>query len=126
MKKTILAAGLAVLAGCATQPKDIPAAHVSPLVYKDYDCDQISQEMRRVSLRTNELYTSLKNEADSDAAQMGVGAIIFWPALFFLEGGDGPEAQEYARLKGEHNALEEAAIQKRCAIPEDATVAESS
>ena len=28
---------------------------------------------------------------------MGVGLILFWPTLFFREGGDGPEAAEYAR-----------------------------
>ncbi len=34
--------------------------------------------------------------------------------MFFLEGGDGVEAQEYARLKGEHEAIETASIQKKC------------
>jgi len=36
--------------------------------------------------------------------------------LFFLEGGDGPEAAEYGRLKGERDALEKVAIQKECGI----------
>ena len=62
----------------------------------------------------NNLYTSLDDEADADEAQMAIGLILFWPALFFLEGGDGPEAAEYAQLKGESEALERAAIAKRC------------
>jgi hypothetical protein len=45
---------------------------------------------------------------------MAVGMILFWPALFFLEGGDGPQAAEYGRLKGERDALERVAIQKKC------------
>jgi hypothetical protein len=45
---------------------------------------------------------------------MAVGLVLFWPALFFLEGGDGPEAAEYACLKGEVDALEQVAIQKKC------------
>ena len=47
-------------------------------------------------------------------AQMGVGLVLFWPTLFFLEGGDGAEAAEYARLKGERDALEQAYTQKKC------------
>ena len=45
---------------------------------------------------------------------MAIGLVLFWPTLFFLEGGDGPEAAEYARLKGEVDALEGVAIQKQC------------
>ena len=47
---------------------------------------------------------------------MAIGLIIFWPALFFLEGGDGASAAEYSRLKGEFEALEQASIQKSCGI----------
>ena len=42
--------------------------------------------------------------------------ILFWPTLFFLEGGDGPQAQEYARLKGERDAIGKVAVVKKCAI----------
>ena len=68
----------------------------------------------RVSRRAQELYGQLDKTASNDAAQMAVGMVLFWPALFFLEGGDGPEAAEYARLKGERDALEQVAIQKHC------------
>ena len=39
--------------------------------------------------------------------------ILFWPALFFLEGGDGPEAAEYAQLKGQYEALRTLAVQRK-------------
>jgi hypothetical protein len=42
------------------------------------------------------LYASLKKKADNDTAQMTVGMLLLWPTLFFLEGGDGPEASEYS------------------------------
>jgi len=90
------------------------ASYVSPLTYKDYDCDQLVQEHDNVSQRENELYRSLKDESDADSAQMTIGVVIFWPALFFLEGGDGPQAAEYSRIKGDKIALEKAAIQKKC------------
>ncbi len=105
---------LFVLGGCATQPDELPTTYVSPYKYKDYDCDQLIMEMDYVSHRTATLYQSLKKKADNDAAQMGVGLVLFWPALFFLEGGDGPEAQEYSNLKGEFEAMRKAAIQRKC------------
>jgi hypothetical protein len=102
--------------GCATSPDKISAAYVSPLKYKDYDEDMIIMEMDYVGKRTNDLYYSLKKEASSDSAQMAVGLLLFWPALFFLEGGDGPEAAEYARLKGEYEALRTVAVQRKISL----------
>ena len=105
-----------LLSGCATKPSEIGASYVSPYKYKDYDEEQIIMEMDHVGRRTNELYYSLKKEASSDSAQMAVGLLLFWPALFFLEGGDGPEAAEYARLKGEYEALRTVAVQRKISL----------
>ena len=104
----------ALLSACASSPDKMQTAYVSPLQYKDYDCTQIAGELERVSRRANELYGSLKTKSDNDNAQMAVGMLLLWPTLFFLEGGDGPEAVEYSRLKGERDALEKLAIQKKC------------
>lgn len=109
-------AALVMLSGCASNPDKIDAAYVSPLKYKDYDCDQLAMEMDYVGQRTNKLYARLKKERTADNVQMGVGLLVFWPALFFLEGGDGPEAAEYAQLKGEYEALRDNAVQRKCAI----------
>jgi len=73
-------------------------------------------ELERVTRRANELYGGLKKKADNDTAQMTAGMLLLWPTLFFLEGGDGPDAAEYSRLKGERDALEQAAIQKNCSL----------
>ena len=117
MKRLAIAgAALLVLAGCATQPDKIGTAYVSPLHYKDFDCTQLEMEAERVSRRAQELHGSLKEEADADAVQMGVGLILLWPTLFWLEGGDDYRAQEYSRLKGERDAIERVSIQKKCAI----------
>ena len=45
---------------------------------------------------------------------MTLGLILFWPTLFFLEGGDDTRVAEYTRMKGQRDALEQAAIQKPC------------
>lgn len=108
----------ALTAACASSPDRIQAAYVSPLQYKDHDCDQIIAELTRVSRRASDLQGSLQSKADGDTAQMAVGLLLFWPALFLLEGGDGADAQEYARLKGERDVLEQEAIRKRCDLPE--------
>tara|TARA_A100001015_G_C14509014_1_gene525889 strand:- start:77 stop:523 length:447 start_codon:yes stop_codon:yes gene_type:complete len=102
--------------GCATKPEKIAASYVSPLKYKDYDEEMIILEMDYVGKRTNELYHSLKKEASNDSAQMAIGLVLFWPALLFLEGGDGTEAAEYARLKGEFEALRTVAVQKKISL----------
>lgn len=113
---SILALISGLLLGCASNPDKISTAYVSPLKYKNYDCDQVAMEMDHVSRRTTDLYFSLKRKADNDTAQMGVGLVLFWPTLFFLEGGDGPEASEYSQLKGEYEALHTTAVEKKCAM----------
>ncbi len=115
-RKTIFILFISLLVSCASNPNKIDAAYVSPLKYKDYDCDQIALEMDYVGQRTNVLYHRLKKERKKDNAQMGVGLLLFWPTLFFLEGGDGPEAAEYARLKGEFEALRTNSVQNKCNI----------
>ena len=115
MKRYFVTA-LLVLGACATQPEEIATAYVSPLHYRNFDCEQLEMEAERVSRRALELRTSLKDTADTDEVQMGVGLILFWPTLFFLEGGDGAEAMEYARIKGERDAIEIRSIKQKCAI----------
>ncbi len=104
------------LSACATNPDKIDAAYVSPLKYKDYDCEQLALEIDYIGQRTTKLYQRLKAENTADSWQMGLGLIVFWPALFFLEGGDGPEAAEYAQIKGEFGALRTNSVQKKCGI----------
>lgn len=112
------------LAGCASSPDDMSAASVSPLKYRDYSCDQIAMEMDYTSEQTTKLYNQLEKKANDDAAQMTVGMVLFWPALFFLEGGDGPQAAEYSQLKGNYNALRRASIKKECGFDSPDTLEE--
>jgi hypothetical protein len=114
----VLFFSLLLITGCATNPKKIQAAYVSPLVYKDYDDEQIIMEMDYIGQKTAELYNSLASEAGADTAQMAIGLVLFWPALFFLEGGDGPEAAEYARLKGQYEALRSLAVRRKISLNE--------
>ena len=114
MRGLVLTIVIFIVASCASSPNDIQTAYVSEYQYNDYTCKQVERERTRVSRRVGELHASLKETAETDNAQMAVGMILFWPVLFFLEGGDGPQAQEYARLKGEAEALEKVSITKSC------------
>ena len=116
MKRTIPAITIStvLLAGCASSPDEMNATYVSPLKYKSYDCEQIAMEMDYVSAETTKLYTQLKKKSSNDDTQMAVGMILFWPTLFFLEGGDGPAASQYSQMKGEFEALRKASTMKKC------------
>ena len=54
-------------------------------------------------------------KATNDAVATGVGAVLFWPSLFFIKG-DGQTAAELGRLRGEFEAIEQASIQKNCGM----------
>lgn len=103
---------VASLGGCASSPKSITASYVSPLQYQSYDCDQITQEMYRITRRVQEVTGVQSSKASGDAVAV-TASLLFWPAVFFLAAGEDKSA-ELARLKGEAEALEQAAVQKKC------------
>jgi hypothetical protein len=112
--KAIVAACAALsLAACATSPDKISASYVSPLQYQGYDCGQIRTELVRIGQRVDEVTGQQRKQANNDAIAMGVGLVLFWPALFFLAGGN-DKKEELGRLKGEYDALQQAATAKRC------------
>ncbi|MGY6569476.1 MAG: hypothetical protein ACXIVE_10835 [Salinarimonas sp.] len=112
----LVAAGLGLaLAGCASSAANIEAAYVSPMNYESYTCAQLEQEAERVSQRAVEVTGRQNERATRDAVATGVGLVLFWPALFFVRG-DGAQAAEVARLKGEMETIEKVSIRKNCAI----------
>lgn len=100
-------------AGCATASKDVATAYVSPVQFQPYNCEQLAAEASRIQTRVNQLAGRLDEAANNDKILTGVGVILFWPALFALGGTKGQEA-EYARLKGEYDAVQQAAVAKQC------------
>lgn len=122
---TLICASTLALGACATPPDKIEAAYVSPITYENYTCEQISQEAARVSNRAAEALGVQKKKAQGDAVKVGVGIVLFWPALLFVDG-DGSTETEVSRLKGQMETLEQVSIQKQCGIqfqrPEAPTV----
>jgi hypothetical protein len=113
MKALFALTCLAALVGCSTASKDIVPTYASPLTYNNYDCEQLQAENLRLTARVTQLGGRLDEAASNDKSIGVVGAVLFWPALFALGGTKGQEA-EYARIKGEHDALQSASIQKKC------------
>lgn len=105
---------IGTLSACASNPDSMTSQHVSEVRYTDWSCKQLAMEADSIDTRVSELYVQLKNKADADSAQMAIGLVLFWPALFLLEGGDGAEAAEYSRLKGERVAIDRTARLKSC------------
>jgi hypothetical protein len=99
--------------GCATASKDVATTYVSPLQYQSYDCEQITAEAQRVQLRVQQLGGRLDEASSNDKVMTTVGVVLFWPILFAL-GGTKQQEAEYGRLKGEYDALQQAAIAKKC------------
>lgn len=116
LTKTIAApivAPCVALTGCATSSKDIAPSYVSPMQFASFDCDQLQAESQRIQARVMQLGGRLDEASTNDKVLMGVGLVVFWPALFFL-GGTKQQEAEYARIKGEYEAVQQAAVQKRC------------
>jgi hypothetical protein len=107
-----VALATALTVGCSTASKDIAAVYVSPIQYQAYDCEQLIAEIQRIHGRASQLAGRLDEAAGNDKALVAT-SLLFWPTLFAL-GGTKQQEAEYARLRGEHDAAIQAAIQKKC------------
>ena len=104
------------LTGCAHDTSEIRAEYIPSYAYDNLECDSLRVEAHRIIRQTEEVARRVNDDADTDDMQMALGAVIFWPALLFLEGEETHHTREYARLKGHMNAIEEVSIRKNCGI----------
>ena len=124
LKGAFLASTL-FLAGCADKSANIQASYVSPLAYNSYDCEALEQEYARLVRKSKSINKKQDGIASNDSVATGVGLVLFWPALFFIDNDD--HREEVALLKGEVNAVEQASIQKKClSIVEEISVAKTA
>ncbi len=104
---------LALVGGCASRPSQIDGTYVSPAIYKDYTCDQLLSERQTIVDNVRVITKQQANKAGGDAVAVGVGVVLFWPALFLLAVGKDKEA-ELASYKGSYDAITKVAIDKNC------------
>lgn len=90
------------------------------MAYSTYSCAQISEEAARLSAHAAQADGGQNSKATGDAVATGVGAVLFWLALFFIRG-DSTTAAEVASLNGQMQAVEEVGIQKKFNITFRAT-----
>lgn len=114
-KLPAFAAILVSLAACANKSDEIAASFVSPTPYQGMTCQQLAAEAQVVANRAAAASTAQDKKASNDAVATGVGVVLFWPALFFIKG-DGSQAAEVGRLKGEMQAIETANTANNCNI----------
>jgi hypothetical protein len=117
MKRILLISTCLAMTACAERADKIQPSYVSPLQYSNFSCSQIKGELGRVGRKMNEVAGVQDKTASNDAVAMGVGLVLLWPALFFIESSD--QRVELARLKGEFDALEQVAIQKNCTVAKE-------
>jgi hypothetical protein len=103
---------VSTLSGCASAPDKIAASYVSPVQYAGLDCTQIESEMARVSSQVQTVSGAQQRKHTNDEVAMGVGLVLFWPALFFLATSD--QKEQLAQLKGDYDALQAVALQHHC------------
>ena len=104
--------GASLLAGCAKDANQVSASYISPILHENYTCPQLAEEAQRVSSRAAQAAGAQDQKATNDKIAMGVGLVVFWPALLLTKGND-ETMVELARLKGKMDAIEQASIKKR-------------
>jgi hypothetical protein len=113
MKTTAAVTALAIaLSGCAVGSIAVPTAAVPYTQYRNYDCDMLAAESDRLTVKVQNLGARLDQAASNDQGVMAVSLLLFWPAVFAL--GNKPQEAEYGYLKGQHDAVQQAAIVKKC------------
>ena len=101
------------LTACAQKPEAVVARSVSPLMYSSLDCNALRSEQYRVKGHVENLTAVQKKKSSNDAVAVGVGAVLFWPALFALAAGS-DQSNELAQAKGEWEAIDYSMRQKSC------------
>jgi len=110
---TIIIGGVLLTTGCAQKADSIKSTYVSPMTYSGKSCKQLRNEVIRVNKRLTIISGQQADVAEKDAVVMGVGLVVFWPALFFMAQGDDQKA-EIGNLKGQYETIRDVAGEKGC------------
>ena len=107
----VFISGVVLLAGCADKAANIQPSYISPLMYKDYECDTLNQEYNRLIMHGQSVNKQQDRIANNDTGAVAA-ILLFWPTLFLIDNDDMRE--QVALIKGQLNAIQESAIQKGC------------
>jgi hypothetical protein len=104
---------LLVIQGCATASRNVGAIYTPPSHYQGYNCAQLAEEFQHNRQRAQVIGGRLDKSAHTDGLISTVGAALFFPALL-LVGGSAEQESEFAVLKGQAEAMHQAAFGKKC------------
>jgi hypothetical protein len=113
IKTILLATSSVIVISCASSSKDIETIYVSPDQYRPLNCKSLTHELAQLNQRKNTVAAELDKKASNDQGITAVSVILFWPAAFAL-GGNKEQEQEYARIKGEYDAVIQVGAEKQC------------
>jgi hypothetical protein len=106
-------------AACTSGPSSIEAKYVSPSGYQSWSCAQLVDERGRLVSEVERVSGLQRENAAADAIFMGVGLILFWPALFGLAATK-DRKDELGRLKGEYDAVDASIKSRQCGMATEA------
>ena len=110
MKTIIMAStGAALaLAGCSTGSSGVSATYVPTSKYSGWTCESLNVELSRVQNRAAAISGKLDKDKSTDQAVAAAGILLFWPALFFLDGNDPVKQNQLSKMLGEAEAIDAA------------------
>jgi hypothetical protein len=104
----------AFLLGACVLARD-SSEYISPAYFEDMSCQQIRQEIRRLSSLASQHTSAQDTKSGRNAVAVGNGIFLFWPKPL-LAGPAGDPSGVIPRLKSEMEAIEIAAYRKACGI----------
>lgn len=114
MKRTIIAAAsIALLGACATSPENIKPHFVPSSAYSSATCEELDADLKDARARLAIMLREQGEDAQADAVAMGIGLLVFAPALLVLAATDDRE-EEIGQLSGEVEGMTNAYVQKSC------------
>ena len=106
---------LLMLQACSSAQKasEVTAAYVPSTVYSSMSCNNLRAEDLRLRRSVSEISRSVDKEYKNDKTMEAVTWILFWPAVFAMDGNEA-EAANLSQAKGEADAVRAAMIAKKC------------
>ena len=97
----------------AKKSSEVTAAYVPSATYTSMSCNNLRAEDARLRRTVADLAVNVDKEYRNDKSMEAVTWILFWPAVFAMDGNDA-EASRLAQAKGEAEAIRAAMISKNC------------
>ena len=103
-----------LVSGCNNvSSTEVIAQNVSTYEYSDMTCSELEGEMDYLNNAANSAGNVVDKKKSSAKGKNAAAFVFFWPALFLIDD-NSTEAQQYARKKGEYEAVQRTHRKKDC------------